>query len=37
MRCILLVSHHEDFAEAFSDGYHFQLEQGATRIRRIQK
>jgi exonuclease SbcC len=37
MRCILLVSHQEDFAEAFSDGYHFQLEGGATRVRRFQK
>lgn len=37
MRCILLVSHQEEFAEAFSDGYHFSLEDGATRIRRIQK
>lgn len=37
MRCILLVSHQEDFADAFSDGYHFQLEGGATKVRRIQK
>lgn len=37
MRCILLVSHQEDFAEAFSDGYHFELEAGATRIKRFQK
>lgn len=37
MRCILLVSHQEDFAESFSDGYHFHLEQGATRVRRFQK
>jgi exonuclease SbcC len=37
MRCILLVSHQEDFAESFSDGYHFQLEGGATRVRRFQK
>ncbi len=37
MRCILLVSHQEDFAESFSDGYHFQLENGATRVRRFQK
>jgi exonuclease SbcC len=37
MRCILLVSHQEEFADAFSDGYHFELESGATRVRRIQK
>jgi exonuclease SbcC len=37
MRCILLVSHQEDFAEAFSDGYRFELEAGATRIKRFQK
>ncbi len=37
MRCILLVSHQEEFAEAFADGYHFELESGATRVRRIQK
>jgi exonuclease SbcC len=37
MRCILLVSHQEDFAEAFPDGYRFELEAGATRIKRFQK
>ena len=37
MRCILLVSHQEEFADAFSDGYHFELEGGATRVRRFQK
>ena len=37
MRCILLVSHQEEFAEAFSDGYHFKLESGATRVERFQK
>ncbi len=37
MRCILLVSHQEEFAEAFSDGYHFHLDGGATRVRRFQK
>src|SRR5262249_27458841 len=37
MRCILLVSHQEDFAEAFSDGYQFRLENGATRLQRFQK
>jgi hypothetical protein len=37
MRCILLVSHQEDFAEAFPDGYHFELSDGATKVRRIQR
>lgn len=37
MRCILLVSHQEDFAEAFSDGYRFELEAGATRVKRFQR
>ncbi len=37
MRCILLVSHQEDFAEAFTDGYQFKLENGATRVTRFQK
>jgi hypothetical protein len=33
----LLVSHQEDFAESFSDGYHFELENGATRVERFRK
>jgi exonuclease SbcC len=37
MRCILLVSHQEEFADAFSDGYHFELEGGATRVKRFQR
>ncbi len=37
MRCILLVSHQEDFAESFSDGYQFRLENGATRVERFRK
>jgi DNA repair exonuclease SbcCD ATPase subunit len=37
MKCILLVSHQEEFADAFPDGYHFRLEGGATRVRRVQK
>jgi DNA repair exonuclease SbcCD ATPase subunit len=37
MRCILLVSHQEEFADAFSDGYHFELDGGATRVKRFQK
>jgi hypothetical protein len=37
MRCILLVSHQEEFADAFPDGYHFQLDGGATRVTRFQR
>jgi DNA repair exonuclease SbcCD ATPase subunit len=37
LRCILLVSHQEEFAEAFSDGYLFELENGATRVKRFQR
>ena len=37
MRCILLVSHQEEFADAFSDGYHFELQNGATKVNRIRK
>ena len=37
LRCILLVSHQEEFAEAFSDGYLFELEDGATKVTRVQK
>lgn len=37
MRCILLVSHQEDFADAFNDGYQFRLENGATRVERYRK
>ncbi len=36
-RCILLVLHQEDLAESFADGYHFHLEDGATRVERFQK
>jgi exonuclease SbcC len=37
MKCILLVSHQEDFAEAFADGYQFRLEEGATKVTRFQR
>src|SRR5436190_13216537 len=37
LKCILLVSHQEEFAEAFSDGYRFELEAGTTRVTRIQR
>ncbi len=37
LHCILLVSHQEEFADAFNDGYHFELQEGSTRITRIQR
>lgn len=37
LRCILLVSHQEEFADAFADGYRFELAQGATRVTRFQR
>jgi exonuclease SbcC len=37
LKCILLVSHQEDFADAFADGYRFELANGATRVTRFQK
>src|SRR4029079_3359148 len=32
LQCILLVSHQEEFAQAFADGYRFELADGATRV-----
>jgi DNA repair protein SbcC/Rad50 len=37
LHCILLVSHQEEFADAFPDGYRFELQDGATRVRRLQR
>ena len=37
LRCILLVSHQEEFADAFADGYRFELVNGSTRVTRIQR
>jgi DNA repair exonuclease SbcCD ATPase subunit len=37
LRCILLVSHQEEFAEAFPDGYRFELVNGSTRVSRFQR
>jgi DNA repair exonuclease SbcCD ATPase subunit len=37
LHCILLVSHQEEFAEAFADGYRFELDDGTTRVARIQR
>jgi DNA repair exonuclease SbcCD ATPase subunit len=36
LRCILLVSHQEEFAEAFPDGYRFELIEGTTVATRFQ-
>jgi DNA repair protein SbcC/Rad50 len=37
LRCILLVSHQEEFYDAFADGYRFELNDGATRVTRFQR
>jgi exonuclease SbcC len=37
MRCILLVSHQEEFAEAFANGYRFELANGTTEVTRFQR
>ncbi|HMF15457.1 MAG TPA: hypothetical protein VKE94_24255, partial [Gemmataceae bacterium] len=37
LRCILLVSHQEEFADAFADGYRFELVNGSTHVTRIQR
>jgi DNA repair exonuclease SbcCD ATPase subunit len=37
LKCILLVSHQEEFAEAFNDGYRFELTDGTTRVTRIRR
>jgi DNA repair exonuclease SbcCD ATPase subunit len=37
LRCILLVSHQEEFADAFANGYRFELADGATRVTRFQR
>ena len=35
LHCILLVSHQEEFADAFPDGYRFELHEGSTRVSRF--
>jgi exonuclease SbcC len=37
LHCILLVSHQEEFAEAFSDGYLFELTENGTQVKRVQR
>jgi len=37
LQCILLVSHQEEFADAFPDGYRFELADGATKVSRFQR
>ena len=34
---IVLVSHQEEFADAFPDGYRFELKDGATQIARFHR
>ncbi len=35
LKCIILVSHQEEFADAFNDGYRFELTDGATKVTRV--
>ena len=35
LRCVLLVSHQEEFADAFPQGYRFELDGGTTRVTRL--
>jgi exonuclease SbcC len=37
MRCILLVSHQDEFADAFANGYRFELTNGTTQVTRFQR
>ena len=37
MRCILLVSHQEEFADSFANGYKFELVNGTTEVTRFQR
>ena len=37
LHCILLVSHQEEFADAFNDAYHFELENGSTKVKRVRR
>ena len=37
LHCILLVSHQEEFADAFPDGYRFELCDGATKVTRLAR
>ncbi len=37
LRCIILVSHQEEFASAFTDGYQFTLTQGSTIVHRVRR
>ena len=37
LHCILLVSHQEEFADAFADGYRIEVHNGAMRVSRFQR
>ena len=37
LKCILLVSHQDEFADAFADGYRFELTNGSTKVTRFQR
>jgi hypothetical protein len=36
LKCILLVSHQEEFADAFADRYYFELKERSARATRYQ-
>jgi exonuclease SbcC len=37
LKCVLLVSHQEEFADAFDHGYRFQLQEACTMVRRFDR
>jgi DNA repair exonuclease SbcCD ATPase subunit len=37
LNCILLVSHQEEFADAFANGYHFEIANDTTKVTRVQR
>ncbi|MFL5329587.1 MAG: AAA family ATPase [Gemmataceae bacterium] len=37
LQCVLLVSHQEEFADAFANTYHFELEDGASKVTRAMR
>lgn len=37
LKCVILVSHQEEFADAFPNGYRFELKDGATQVSRFRR
>ncbi|MFO0938221.1 MAG: SMC family ATPase [Gemmataceae bacterium] len=37
LKCVVLVSHQEEFADAFPNGYHFEIKDGATVVRPLHE